>query len=78
MNKSAASAAFPDYMKFQAVIKSAASAASRTPKSRDQAPGERPEHRRLQTEPPSGAPPEVGPLDLVFRDAALAANLITA
>ena len=35
MNKSAASAASLDYVKFQAVIKSAASAASRKPKSRE-------------------------------------------
>ena len=35
VNKSAASAASQDYVKFQAVIKSAASAASRKPKSRE-------------------------------------------
>ena len=34
-NKSAASAASPDFVRFQAVIKSAASAASRKPKSRE-------------------------------------------
>ena len=34
-NESAASAAFPNYVKFQAMIKSAASAASRKPKSRE-------------------------------------------
>ena len=35
MNQSAASAASPDYVKFQAVIKSAASAASRKPKIKE-------------------------------------------
>ena len=35
VNQLAASAASPDYVRFQAVIKSAASAASREPKSRE-------------------------------------------
>ena len=52
-NKSAASAASGDYVKFQAAIKSAASAASR--KTKNQGPRSRgaPEPRRPQAEPSS-------------------------
>ena len=78
MNKSAASAASLDYVKFQAVIKSAAGAASRKPKSKGPrsrgAPG-----RQLGKRPAAGqgASLDLGPLDLVFLEAALAADLIT-
>ena len=63
----------------EAVIKSAASAASRKTKSRGprsrEAPG-----RRLgkRTAAGRGASLDLGPLDLVFLEAALAADLITA
>ena len=68
MNKSAASAASPDYVKFQAVIKSAASAASRKPKSREGSAG-----RRLRL-----AGDGLGALSWIlgFLEAALAADLI--
>ena len=69
VNKSAARAASPDYKKFQAVIKSAAHAASRKPKIRGIAPR------------PSPASRDVGlalPWILGFLEAALAADLITA
>ena len=57
VNKSAASAASPDYVKFQAVIKSAASAASRKPKMKEtkiqeSAPFPRP-NRSVARPPPS-------------------------
>ena len=77
-NKSAASAASPDYVKFQAVIKSAASAASRKPKSKETSSRGAPRGRRPPAEPPSGAPLELPSLDLGFLEAALAADLITA
>ena len=63
---------------FQAVIKSAACAASRKPKSREGS------SRRVQDggsagrQRPWGAPLELPSLDLGFLEAALAANLITA
>ena len=61
------------------MIKPAANAASPKTKSRnpeDQAPGERPVPRRPQAELPSGAPLELGPMDLVSKEAALASDLI--
>ena len=63
----------------EAVIKSAASAASRTTKSRGPISREapRPAAVRLQSCRP-GASLDLGPLDLVFLEAALAADLITA
>ena len=75
--KSAASAASPDYVKFQAVIKPAASAASRKPKSRGPSSRGAPRGRRPPAEPPSGSPLElqVCPLDLGFLEAALASRL---
>ena len=59
----------------QAVIKLAGSAASR--KTKSLAPGERPVPHRPQYTL-SGAPLELGPLDLVFWQAALAADLMMA
>ena len=89
MNKSAASAASPDYVKCQAVIKSAASAASPKAKSREGssrgAPGDwawwddgggRTTDRIRTTE--RGAPLELPSLDFAFGEAAVAADLITA
>ena len=70
VNKSAASAASPNYVKFGAAIKSAASTAFPKAKSKDaviRQPGRRP-----------GAPLGLGFLDLAFGEAALAADLITA
>ena len=78
MNKSAASAASSDYVKFQAVIKSAASAAYREPKSREGNSRGVPRGRRPQAELPSCTPLELPSLDLGFLEAALAADLITA
>ena len=78
MNKSAASAASPDYVKFQAVIKSAASAASRNPKSREGGSSGVPRGRRPPAEPPSCTPLELLSLDFGFLEAALAADLIMA
>ena len=52
-NKSAASAASPASLEFQAVIKSAASAASRKPKSREGSSRAVPRGRRPPAEPPS-------------------------
>ena len=89
MNKSAASAASPDYVKFQAVIKSAASAASPKAKSREGSSRGAPDDRarwddgggrttdRIRTMA-WGAPLELPSLDLGFLEAALAADLITA
>ena len=89
VDKSAASAASPDYVKFQAVIKSAASAASPKAKSREGSSRGAPRavvrirsvvrptpssHRA----PSSGAPLELPSLDFAFGEAALAADLITA
>ena len=78
MNKSAASAASLDYVKFQAVIKSVASAASRKPKSREESSWGAPRGRRPPAEPPSCTPLELPSLDLGFLEAALAVDLITA
>ena len=89
VNKSAASAASPDYVKFQAVIKSAASAASPKAKSREGSSRGAPDDGarwddgagrttdRIRTTA-RGAPLELPSLDFAFREAALAANLITA
>ena len=74
-NKSAASAASPDYVKFQAVIKSAASAASPKAKSREGSSRGAPRAvvriRSVVRPPPSshrppssGAPLDLGSLDL--------------
>ena len=79
VNQSAASAASPDSVKFQAVIKSAASAASR--KTKNQGPRSRGAHRRrlgMRTTGLGWAPLDLGPCFLVFLEAALAADLITA
>ena len=89
VNKSAASAASPDYVKFQAVIKSAASAASREPKSREGSSRERPGDRGRwddgggrttdqDSDDSSGRSLELPSRDLGFLEAALAADLITA
>ena len=89
MNQSAASAASPDSVKFQAVIKSAASAASPKAKSREGssrgAPGSRgtvgrrgrPDDGSVRTTE-RGAPLELPSLDFAFGEAALAADLIMA
>ena len=89
MNKSAASAASLDYVKFEAVIKSAANAASPKAKSREgsfrEAPGRRgtvgrrarPYDGSVRTTE-RGAPLELPSLDFAFGEAALAADLITA
>ena len=63
----------------EAVIKSAASAASRKTKSRGPRSREAPQPAAVQL-PSSrpGASPDLGPLDLVFLEAALAAGLIMA
>ena len=78
MSKSAASPASLNPVKFQAVIKSAASAASKKPKSslgssRGVQDGSSAGARR-----PRGTPLELPSLDLGFLEAALAADLITA
>ena len=78
MNQSAASAASLDYVKFQAVIKSAASAASRKPKSREGSSRGVQDGGSAGGRWPQGAPLGLGFLGLVFREAALAADLITA
>ena len=77
-NKSAASAASLDYVKFQAVINSAGSAASRKPKSREGSSRGVPRARRPPAEPPSCTPLELPSLDLGVLEAALAADSITA
>ena len=79
-NKSAASAASPDYVKFQAVIKSAASAASQIQGTQTTwAVGRRgrPDDGSVRTTE-RGAPLELPSLDFAFGEAALAADLITA
>ena len=75
--KSAASAASKDSIKFQAVIKSAASTTSRKPKSREGSSRGVPRGRRPPAEPPSCTPLELPSLDLGFLEAAPAADLIT-
>ena len=78
MNRPAASAASLGYVKFQAVIKSAAGAASRKPKSREGSSRGAPDGGSAGGRQPRGAPLELGPLDLVLGEAALAADSITA
>ena len=73
-----AGAASLDYVKFQAVIKSAASAASREPKSREGSSRGEPRGRRPPAEPPSCTPLGLASLDLGFLEAALAVDLIKA
>ena len=64
---------------FQGVIKLAASAASRKTKSRRPRSREAPGRRLgMRTAAGRGASLDLGPLDLVFLEAALAADLITA
>ena len=85
-NKSAASAASPDSVKFQAVIKSAASAASQIQGTQVQGSAGRrgtvgrrgrPDDGSVRTTE-RGAPLELPSLDFAFGEAALAADLITA
>ena len=78
MNQSAASAASLDSVKFQAVIKSAASAASRKPKSREGSSRGVQDGASAAGRRPRGSPLELSSLDLDFLEAALAADLITA
>ena len=78
MNKSAASAASLDYVKFQSVIKLAARAASRKPKSRAGSSRGVPDGSSAGGRRPRGAPLELPSLDLGFLEAALAANSIMA
>ena len=78
VNKAAASAASGDYVKSQAVIKSAASAASRKPKSREGSSRGVPRGGHPPAEVPSCTPLELPSLDLGFLEAAVAAGLITA
>ena len=77
VKQSAASAASPDSVKFQAVIKSAASAASRKPKSRKDSRGVQ-DGGSAGGRRPRGTPLELPSLDLGFLEAALAADLIMA
>ena len=63
---------------FQAVIKSAASAASRKPKSREGSPRGVQDSGSAGGRWPWGTPLELPSLDLGFLEAALAADLITA
>ena len=65
-------------LNFQAVIKSAASAASRKPESREGSSREAPDGGLAGGRRPRGAPLELPSLDLGSLEAALAANLITA
>ena len=65
-------------LNFQAVIKSAASAASRKPKSREGSSRGAPDGGSAGGRRPRGAPLELPLLDLGFLEAALAADLITA
>ena len=69
---------FAEKLNFQAVIKSAASAASRKPKSREGSSRGVPRGHRLPAEPPSCTDLELPSLDLGSLEAALAADLITA
>ena len=77
-NEWAASAADPYYVKFQAVIKSAASAASPKAESRKPRPRGAPRRRPGWRMTASAAPLGLGFLDLAFGEAATAADLITA
>ena len=69
-----------DSVQFPATIKSAASAASMKPKSREGSSKEAPDGGSAggRGRQPRGAPPEPPSLDLGFLEAALAADLITA
>ena len=78
VNQSPASAASPDYVKFQAVMKSAASANSPKTNRGNHDPGERLGDGSAGGRRPWGAPLDLGSFDLVFGEAALAADLITA
>ena len=78
VNKSAPSAASPDSVKFQAVIESAASAASRKPKSREGSSRGVQDGGSAGGRRPRGTPLELPSLDLGFLEAALAADLIMA
>ena len=85
MNKETATAASPgaamvetDAANFQAVIRSAASAASPKTNQGNQDPGERPEAVVRQPSRRPGATMGFGSLDLVFGGAARTADLITA
>ena len=67
----------PEELNFEGVINSAPSADLLKTKSRGLSSGECPEPRRPQAKPPPGAPLDLGPLDLVFGEAALAAVITT-
>ena len=75
MNQSAASAASLDSVKFQAVIKSAASAASRKPKSREGSSRGVPRGSCPPARLPSRTPLELPSLDAGFPEAALAGQI---
>ena len=66
------------FVKFQAVIESAASAASRKPKSREGSSRGVQDGGSAGGQRPRGTPLELPFLDLGFLEAALAADLITA
>ena len=74
VNKSAASVVSLDYVEFQAVIKSAASAASRKPKSREGSSRGVQDGGSAGGQRPRGTPPEIPSLDFGFLEAALAAD----
>ena len=78
VKKSAASAASPDHLRFKAVIKPAASAASSKPESREGRPMGAPDGGSAGGRRPPGAPVELASLDLAFLEPALAADLIKA
>ena len=78
VNQSAASAASPDYVKLQAVIKSAASTASRKPKSKEGSSRGVQDGGSAGGRRPRGTPLELPSLGLGFLEAALEADLITA
>ena len=78
VHQSAASAVSPDYVKFQAVLKLAASAASRKPKSREASSRGVRDGGSAGGRWPWGTPLELPSLDLVCLEAALAADLLTA
>ena len=75
--KAAKNAHFIDF-EFQAVIKSAASAASRKPKSKEGSSTGVQDGCSAGGRRPLGTPLELPSLDLGFLEAALAADLITA
>ena len=72
MNQPAAGAVSPDYLKFRAVIKSAASAASRKPKSREGSSRGLQDDCSAGRRRPLGTPLELPSLDFDFLEAALA------